>query len=225
MEALSKDDIKYKINGKDYEIVKDYLKEVEKRSHGSYRNNKGIILDCLNYINKDLKKIGMLDIKSYLENVIDIRNICYDSKKTYRSYLKSFFDYVEAILLKENVEFRNPVPNERVFKFTRKDSDIKKQSDAGKMIYTNLELLNILQLAKKKKLRDFILFSLLIITGARIVEILSIQIKDVNLEGRFFETGFIKGARKTTRTSRESLLFFFTRNFSKYLEAYIKYLK
>ena len=113
------------------------------------------------------------------------------------------------------------MPNDKFFKFTQKEFDIKKQSDVEAEIFTNVELLEILEFAKKRNFRDFILFSLLIITGARVSEVLSIKVKDVHLEKRFFETGFVKGARKTSLSSKKSLIFFFPENFCKYLEMYL----
>ena len=68
MEVLSKDDLKYKIKDRDYEIVKDHLIEVEKRSYGSFRNRKWVVLDCLNFINKDFKNM-------YLDNAGKIFSI------------------------------------------------------------------------------------------------------------------------------------------------------
>jgi len=224
MEVLSKDDLQYKIKDKDYEIVKDHLIEVEKRSYGSFRNRKGVVLECLNFLNKELKEISMLEIKTYFETILDKKNVKLTTKRSYRSNLRSFFDYVQGVFLAQNIDFRNPVPQDRVFKFTQKEFDIKKQSDVEDEIFTDLELLEILEFAKKRNFRDFILFSLLIITGARVSEILSIKVKDINLEKRFFETGFVKGARKTSLSSKKSLLFFFPENFSKYLGTYLNYL-
>ena len=176
----------------------------------------------------DLKKISMIDIKNYFDNVIDVRikkksekPIGRDSKEVYRSYLSSFFDYVIGRFLQINIEYRNPVPNKRIYKFNLQKSDIRKHSDINDEIFTEQELLDILEASKKKNLRDFILFSLLIIDGARISEILTIKIEDVHLEERYFETGFEKNARKSTRFSNKSLIFFFPEKFRPYLEQYI----
>jgi len=93
MEVLNKDDLNYKIKNRDYKIVKDHLIEVEKRSHGSFRNRKGVVLECLNFINKDLKDIKTYMVKTYFETVLDRKDIQHSSKKTYRSNLNSFLSF------------------------------------------------------------------------------------------------------------------------------------
>ncbi|MFW9970766.1 MAG: tyrosine-type recombinase/integrase [Candidatus Odinarchaeota archaeon] len=173
----------------------------------------------------------MGDITEYFDNIIDLRinkknnnPISIKSKEAYRSYLKSFFDYVIGRLLKHNVEYRNPVPNKGIYKFTRHDSDIKKQKNIIDEVFSEQELLEILNQSKKKSLRDFIIYALLVIDGTRISEILTIKIEHIHLNERYFETGFEKNARKTTRFSDESLIFFFPENFKPYLEQYINYI-
>ncbi len=221
----------YKCIDFEYEIIKDYLNEVFKRSTLSYKNQKYIILNLLNYLNKDLEDISMIDIKKYFEEIIDKRinrrnnkPIRIDSKESYRSYLISFFDYVIGRFLQIKKEIRNPVPNRRIYNFTRLESDIQKQSDIKVEIFTDEELMEILEASKKKSLRDFILFSLLIIDGARISELLTIKIENINLEQRYFDTGLEKNAQKSTYKSRKGLIFFFPKRFKPYLEKYINYI-
>ena len=72
-----------------------------------------------------------------------------------------------------------------------------------------------------RSLRDFILVGLITCTGARISEIRTILVDDLHLYEGFFETGFIKGARKTTLTKGEGLLFFFPYGFIRLLETYL----
>ena len=97
----------------------------------------------------------MVDIKEYFDNVIDSkinkRNnnpIGINSKEVYRSYLNSFFDYVIGRFL-GNIEFRNPVPNKRIYKFTQLESDIQKQSNINDEIFTECKLVE-----RKTDLKD-----------------------------------------------------------------------
>ena len=101
----------------------------------------------------------MVEIKTYFETVLDKKNVKLATKRAYRSNLRSFFDYVQGVFMAQNIDFRNPVPQGRVFKFTQQDFDIKKQSDVEVEIFTDLELMEILEFAKKRNFRDFILFS------------------------------------------------------------------
>ena len=232
MKIVSKSDFNYIFKNFDYKIIQDYFNEVFKRSTASFKNQKSTILNLLNYLNKNLREITMVDIKNYFDNIIDIKinkrnnkTISINSKNAYRSYLKSFFDYMIGRFLEENIELRNPVPNKQIYKFTQLESDIQKQSTINDEIFTEQELIEILKLSKKKSLRDFILYSLLIIDGARISEILTTKIANINLKGRYYETGFVKDARKSTRHSNKSLIFFFPENFRPYLEQYINYIE
>jgi len=221
--SITKEDFDYPIEKYDLEIVNGYLDKVKKRSNGSYRNNKGALRRCLNYIKKEIPKITMLDVKRFLENDIDKdTKLSLDSKENYRSYIKSFFYYVQSMLLSENIDFRNPTPINKVFEFTQKESDIKKISESKGDIYTDKELIDILELSKKhdSTRRDFIIFGILISTGMRISEALTIKLENINLKERYIETGFVMDARK----SKKGLLFFIRENFKPYLERYINYL-
>lgn len=231
MKIVSKADFNYIYQNSDFKIIQDYFNEVFKRSTSAYKNQKSTILNLLNYLNKNLQEITMINIKDYFDNVIDkkINNrnnkpISIDSKNAYRSYLKSFFDYLIGRFLEENIELRNPVPNRQIYKFTQLESDIKKQSTINDEVFTDQELLEILKLSKKKSLRDFVLYSLLIIDGARISEILTIKIENINLKERYYETGFVKDARKSSKHSNKSLIFFFPEKFRPYLVQYINYI-
>jgi len=210
----------YTIGPNDFSIVEGYLKEVAKRSIGAYRNQKSRILRTLNHLNKPLQEITMIDIKEYFDRVIDIDDIKLSSKETHRSYLKSFFYYVQAYFLDQNITFQNPVPITKVYKFTKKNKDFKKVSEQDGEIYTETELQEILNQAKLQGFRDFILYGIITATGMRISEALTIRIENINLEERYIETGFEMDARK----SDKGLLFFFPKGFKPYLEKYLLYL-
>ncbi len=206
--------------------VNSYLNEVKKRSNDSYRNHKSVLNYFFQEIDKKIPDITMIDVRNYFDDYLDKRDIKLDSKETYRSVLMSFFYYVQALLLNQKIEFRNPVPIKRVYQFTQKDTDIKKQSEKEDEILSKEQLEMILDYCKKNlRRRDFILFGLIACTGARISEIRTIKTKDVDLEERYFETGFIKGARKSTYRQNKALLFFFTEKFMIYLKNYILTLK
>lgn len=214
----------YTIPEEDLRIVNNYLSEKKKISDGAYRNNKCRILNALNYLQKPLEAISMLDMKNYFEDDIDKRDIKAISKNSYRSYLKSFFDYVTAFFIDKNRDFMNPVPNSNIYKFTKRAKDIEKRGKEENKKFSKKELLSLLRKAKKIKYRDFILFGLLTMCGMRVNEALTIKIKDINFSGRYLETGFERGARKTTLITGKSLIFFFTSTFKSYLKKYVNYL-
>ena len=71
MEILSENVFEYEIAKEDYQIIKNYLTEIAKRSNGASRNQKHVIIDCLNYINRNLETINTIDVKRYLQEIID----------------------------------------------------------------------------------------------------------------------------------------------------------
>lgn len=206
-----------------------YLMEVKKRSDPAYKNQKCALTQFFEYVytnlnNKNVVEITKKDVRNYLNDILDKKEIKNSSKNSYRSYLSSFFDYIEEII--DSDTFTNPVPNKKKYKFTQYEKDVKKQSEKELEILTKTQLLKILDYChKNRRLEDFILFGLCICTGARISEIITIKLENINLQERYFETGFEKNARKSTLGPKKSLLFFFPGKFKIFLKNYILSLK
>jgi len=205
-------------------LIREFLKEVKKRSEGSYENHKGNLNKFFDYVgDKDVKKITMFEVRDYFMDVLDHQNIKISTKNAKRFMLKSFFDYVEKMLLNDNVIYNNPVPSTKIFQFTKLNNDIVRSSKTEIKTLSHEQISNILNVAKFYHLeRDFILIGLVACTGARISEIRTILIQDIFIDERFFETGFIINARKSTLRKGEGLLFFFPQGFVPYLKSYIE---
>lgn len=202
--------------------VNSYLTDVKKRSDSAYRNNKSVLKSLLNYSDIPIPKITKINIRNYFNDVLDQKEIGLKTKETHRAYLTSFFYHVESLLLKNDIEYLNPVPNKKVYKFQKKVGDIVKQSEKMDKLLSKSQILQILDYCKKNlNKREFILFALSTCTGARISEIRTIEIKNINLEERYFETGFEKNAHKSTLHRDEGLLFFFPKHLLAYLKNYI----
>ncbi|KKL89820.1 hypothetical protein LCGC14_1910820, partial [marine sediment metagenome] len=199
-----------------------FLEEVKKRSPGSYINNKLVIRDLIKEIPKPFTEFTMIDMQNYFLEVIDNQKLKKTSKNSKRYMLMSFFNFIEKTLLAYKIEFSNPVPSKKIFKFSTNLEDISHVSDEELKILTINQLIKILDYTYNTNLRDFILFGLDITCGARISEIRTIMIKDVNLKNCSFQTGFIPGARKTTLHTNKSLLFFFPVGFKKYMKRYLE---
>lgn len=219
MAIITSNEIIFDENSRSFGILKDHLVEVEKKSTQEYRNHKSVLRACLNFINKPVASINMLDIRDFLEEDIDKREIVLETKETYRSILKSFFDYFARIELAENRITYNPVPNSRVFGFTVKEGDYKKQSEMEGECYSKEEIREMIIKSRKigKNDRTFIFLSIITLTGMRPAECITIRIENINLKERFIETGFYKNARK----SKKGLLFFIPKRFVPFLENYI----
>lgn len=211
-------------------FIDNFLEEVKKRSPGSFINNQIVIRDLIKEIPKPFLEFSMIDIQDYFIRIIDKKtirdteiNIKKNSKNTKRYILMSFFNYIQKTLLAYGIEFSNPVPPKKLFKFSTNLEDISHISDDELKIVTITQIKKILShVYHDFKLRDFILFGLTICSGARISEIRTIMKKDINLETHSFQTGFIPGARKTSLHTNKGLLFFFPSRFTKYIEEYIE---
>ena len=200
-----------------------FLEEVKKRSPGSYINNKLVIRDLIKEIPKPFTEFSMIDMQNYFLEVIDNQKLKKTSKNSKRYMLMSFFNFIQKTLLAYKIEFSNPVPSKKIFKFATNLDDISHVSDEELKLLTINQLIKILDYTynERDNLRDFILFGLDITSGARISEIRTIMTKDVNLKNCSFQTGFIPGARKTTLHTNKSLLFFFPIGFKKYIKRYL----
>ena len=199
-----------------------FLDEMKKRSPGSFRNNQLIIRDLIKEIPKPFTEFTMIDMQEYFIDIIDIQELKKTTKNNKRYMLMSFFNFIQKTLLSYNIDFSNPVPSKKIFKFATNLDDISHVSDEELQILSINQLIKILD-ESEKNLRDFILFGLTITSGARISEIRTIMIKDINLKNCSFQTGFIPGARKTTLHTKKGLLFFFPLGFKKYLKKYLDY--
>ena len=202
-------------------FVDEYLHIVRNRSTKAAQNHKGVILECLNHINKPIHLIRRRDIKEYFKKIVDKKDIKLVSKETYRSYLKSFFYYVEDELEDDeelDIDFMNPVPTKKSYKFTKRECDIEDAKDEKDEIFSRKQLLELLIKTKQIKFRDFIIFCILIGTGMRVSEALTIKIQKIDLEKRIIKTGKVINARKTGK----ELVFFIPKKFVPFLDKYIR---
>lgn len=213
MDTLSKS-LVFPYEIEDLQIIEDFLLEKKKKSDRTYANYLSTLRPFLNYVQKPLKEIKSRDLRDYL-NKLDMKNLKYDVKCTKRSQINVFFDYVSYRFdVDYNIEYRNPVPSRNVFSFTKKEQDLEEDRD---LPLTNGEILEILQLSKKKSMKHFIIYGIIASTGMRYSECLSIKIENIDLEKRIIKTGLVKNAKK----SNKMLKYFIPKNFVKYLDLYI----
>ena len=212
-------------------LIKSYLNEVKKRSVGEFNNSKMLLRSFFRYVKKPIKDITMVNVKDYFENDLDKKDIKNNTKNTRRYMLKGFFDHVQISYLSENKNYNNPVPSRKIYQFTKKEGDIQRYSETKEkeQIFDNGQLIQIWDYAlhrykltlRFRWLRDFVLIALIICTGARISEVRTILLQDVHVDQRYFETGFVKGARKSTMNKKTGLLFFFPESVVYYLKLYV----
>lgn len=204
-------------------FITSYLDEVKKRSPGSFANNRLMIQNFTNYTKKPFLDVTMIDLQNYLINHIDKKSVKKSSKNTIRYMLKAFFNYIKKTLLMYNIDYNNPVPSKKLFKFTTNLDDIEHIEDAELKVLKIHQLQKILNYCKKTfGLRVFVMVGIAIFCGCRISEIRTIRKKDINLKECFFQTGFVPGSRKTTLHTNKGLLFFFPKVFAKFVQEYLE---
>lgn len=213
-------------------IINNFLDEIKKSSENYAALMESHLNKFFSFINKPILDISYKDVHDFLKEKIDQLDIKLKSKETYRHNINRFLKYCRNYYaINEGLDFHTIAPDKTIFKFTPKKKDfssqrlVKKKILSKKQIETILDyILNIREYDKdleNNRLRDFCLFALCIVTGARISEIRTININDINLEERYFETGFVNEARKSSLDNQESLLFFFCKPIVIYLEEYI----
>jgi integrase len=220
-----------KISIDNKKFIEEYLIRVSKRSYKTARAQKIVIEKSIEYIDKPIHLINKQDVLDFIQEKIENNsNLSLVSKETYIRNLKAFFD---SMVFLNQLEY-NPVPS---IKMLKQQGLLNQNELKGKAenpfkedeldIYKREELLEILQLSRGKKLTDFIIFGLLISTGARISEILTIRTNHVDLERSMIYTGEVNGARKSTLTNRNNkgpigIFFCFPENFGHYIKQFIQ---
>jgi len=208
------------LTDRDKIFIDDYLKEIKKKSDNSYWGIKPTIYQMLNFINKKIEDIKKRDIEQYFE-FLDNKEYKYTTKNQIRSRLNCFFNYCGEIFFDDyGIEYRNPIPSKIRFEFKKIENDFDLSIFGENQIFNDSELLEILNLSKKRGLREFIIFCLLICCGMRINEVLTIRKSNINLEKRYLITGLIKNARKQDKP----LLFFIPIKVVSYLKLYLSHL-
>jgi integrase len=163
----------------------------------------------------DQSKVRVEELIKYFKYVIDKKEVYRSTKRSERSKLNSYFDFIEKYKLKfeRDKSFINPVPSKDFFSFSDKKmtlKDIEKREEI--LTYDIVEnVLNRLFFTDK---RLFIIVSLLLYTGARISEIISIKLENIDYEERFFMNE-IKGEKDRVG------IYFFPKFFIQSLKDYI----
>jgi len=153
---------------------------------------------------------------------INKKDVLRDTKQNYRKVLNSYYKFIKEIKnkLEGDKYFTNPVPSINLFDFSEKPmalEDIESKED----IISNYEIVEkVLNYLYFTRPTIFVIVSLLLYTGARISEIISIRIENIDLQERFFFTK-VKGKKNQNRHG----VYFFPSFFVKYLVDYLDHLR
>ncbi|WP_261304001.1 tyrosine-type recombinase/integrase [Paenibacillus andongensis] len=134
------------------------------------------------YVFRDLSGMslyGPLDAKLVDEYFTSIRSLNYFHIIETRYTLGSFFQYLER-----NYKFKNPIP---MLSFDFKSLKPNKRPNRSLSKHELLRLLHTIITKSPMLERDLLLFTLLLSTGCRISEIVSLRIKDFEFESNIFK--------------------------------------
>ena len=199
-----------------------YLSQFLKRFSNNYqRTTKNKLLYFVIWLYKTKKIDSILDteyddIEQFFEEDIDKRKISLISKEKWRLPLNSYYEFISKIFKRKKGKiFFNPVPDPDLYVFSSKRktaADLILKKD----LLTYEISKNILDYCYKNDFQMFIIVSLLLYSGARISEIMSLNDEDFIMEHRFLFNE-IKGAAKKPKFG----VYFFPRFFVKYLKIYL----
>lgn len=171
--------LEYYNNNTDKKIEPTFL-EVARLFLEEYAQDKkaSTTLNLKRYLNKltRLYNIKITDITLLqLQNFLDTAELTKGTKRNYKSFFKQIFDFacVHGYIEKHNIQ---------ALKINFEHVERKRLHEK---VFTSAELEKIKDLAFKKDFVASILF-VLVCTGLRISELINLEIKDINLQERFF---------------------------------------
>ena len=176
---------------------------------------------CKEKYNKLILDVNAIEILSYFKDVIDKKEVQKDTKQRIRFFIKAYYNYV--VEYKEQMEqetFKNPVPSSKIWSFSGNQTSLK-ELRFEKPVLKMEDVKNIIKhLFYTKPTHIFIALCLIIFTGARVSEICQIELKDINLETRWYIT-----AVKSKRNEKRDGIYFYPEFFLPYLRRYIETIK
>ena len=159
-------------------------------------------------------------VLDFFKNDINKRDIIRESKQKWREFLNSYYKYVKEIKeKKEKKVFINPIPSNNLFEFEERPltkEELEVEPDL--LTYRIIErILNYLYFTRR---RLFIIVLILLYSGARIFEIMHIEIDNIDFEERYIFTK-IKSKKALNRYG----IYFFPKSLIPFLQDWIKNIK
>lgn len=166
----------------------------------------------------DLLKARYEDVEEFFRTDINKRNVKITTKEYWRIIINSYYEFVGKIYKKKlRKDFINPVPDHDLYAFdTERDVTINDLLDAGKLL-DHEDANRILSHFYFYDFQMFIITGLLLYTGARITEIMSLLEANLNLEHCL-----IFNLIKRTKYKSKYGVYFFPQFFLKYIKIYLE---
>ena len=166
LEALSQKEFRQE----QLQLLKEFLltKKIEGCSINTIKDYHDRIIKLIDWSPKDLRELTSKDIRDYLIEYQEVRNVSRSTLDTMRLVFSSFYGFLEN----EEYITKNPV---------RKIHRIRSE-DVLKPPFSDEELESIRKAAKS--IRDLAIIDLLYSSGMRISELVSVNIRDINFNER-----------------------------------------
>jgi len=192
---------------------------MKRYSKSTFTKNRNKLIYFAKYIethfNKGILNADKKEVLHFLENDIDKRKIVRVTKEKWRYFINSYYNYIEKLKKLDKEIFFNPVPGPDFFQFYEKEITIEDLEKEEEMLtYETTE--RILKHYYYTNFMIFVIVCLLLYTGARISEIISIKLSNINLQERFI---FVK--IKSKKYLNQFGFYFFPKFFVRHLEIWI----
>ena len=172
--------------------------------------------------NKGLLEVTSGEVLQYFKNHIDPMDLKKTSKRKYRHNLASYYNWVQAYKKDiENVDFKIPIPSSKIFDFTGTMHSLEELKKGSQQLLTMDILKKVLkQLYFTRPPRIFVALCLIAFSGARVSEVLHVELENLDVKERWFFT-IVKSPAKDKREG----VYFFPVFFIPTLEKHIKMLR
>ncbi|WP_371805459.1 tyrosine-type recombinase/integrase [Candidatus Lokiarchaeum ossiferum] len=158
-----------------------------------------IVNRFLDYSNtSDFLNLTRIEADNFL-NYLDETKIKEKTKKNYLIMLYTFFDEVEEYYRSKGIQYMNPFPKAKYYQFSRDRSlslDEKEKKKIEKYLTVD-QLLEILRGFYDAFYDKFIMILIMVMTGLRVSEVVSIRRENVRIDERYLFTGTEMNARKS----------------------------
>ncbi len=160
-------------------------------------------------------------ILDYFTNIVDKKDTLQEYKQGFRHLLNVYYKYVKEIREKiEQKTFINPVPSRHLYKFEEKVISIEELEQKNEVLDSYETVERVLNYIYFTRHRLYIIVSIMLYTGARISEAISIEILNIDLKERYF---YVKV--KSKKSANKWGLYFLPKFFMNFLKIWIEKIK
>ncbi|MEX2680842.1 MAG: tyrosine-type recombinase/integrase [Candidatus Sigynarchaeota archaeon] len=200
--------------------VAAHLENERKKAIRTEKLACSVLTNMFQYMGKGLLAITKRDVLAFLSKID--KTLSDSSKIVYRSHLNSFFSFAVDYFEMDDIEFKNPMPSREFYMFSR--GTIKDESDNDGRLLTMDQLRAILNVTENYNKRDYIYTLIIMHTGMRPAEGITIRIENMFIKERYLRTGYEPICQKSSKHMKKPLEFCFSPEVATVLEDYLLYI-